>query len=311
MKKWVSHLIDGVMGFFIVGLFSLQITMMISEKNNYGVPSLFGYSFMQVLTDSMAKPNSQTVDTTYEDLTDSDGNAITVTKLGPLSLDQYTGIIIEKADASSIQVGEVITFYSDILKAPVTHRVIEIKKDTDNSYVFYTFGDNPESLTCETWVTNKVACTYPANRDTVAEKYLIGRVIWHSDAFGALMGVVQSSWFVPLAVLLPITVIATMSAIDLVKQAKAEAKAENDAVAAEFAASGTDPKDEKAVVAFEEKARYKYELTEEIKAEADKEKEKIAKEMAKEKAREMKKIKKEMKKETPENDKINTNHDKT
>jgi PKD repeat protein len=185
MKKWVSHLIDGVMGFFIVGLFGLQITMMISEKNNYGVPSLFGYSFMQVLTDSMAKPNGQTTDTTYEDLTDSDGKAITVTKLGPLSLDQYTGIIIEKADPSSIKVGEVITFYSDVLEAPVTHRVIEIKKDTDNTYVFYTFGDNPESLTCSTWVNNKIACSYPANKDTVKEKYLIGRVLWHNDAFGS------------------------------------------------------------------------------------------------------------------------------
>jgi outer membrane translocation and assembly module TamA len=81
-------------------------------------------------------------------------------------------------------------------------------------------------------------------------------------------------------------------------------------VAAELAASGVDLKDEKAVVAAEEKARYKYELTEEIKAEADKEKEKIAKAMAKEKAREMKKIRKEMKKKTPDDDKINTDHDK-
>lgn len=307
MKKWVSRIIDGIMGALILSLLGVQVAIIVSAKNNYNVPSLFGYSFMQVLTDSMAG-NDDPVDNLY----DSNGKVIaSVTKLGPLSLAKGTGIVIEKAAPASIKVGEAITFYSDRLKAPITHRVIAIETETDGSLVYLTFGDNPKSETCSTWVNGAVPCTYPSNEDVVPEKYLIGRVVWHNDAFGAFLGVVQSAWFVPVAVLLPLTVIATMSAIDLIKQSKAEEKAENDAIAAEISKSGLDPKDEKAVVAFTEKARYKYEIEQEMKEEMAKEKEKVAKAVAKEKAKELKRLKKEKKNGSLEDDKIRGNHDQS
>ncbi len=294
MKKTASRVLDWALGVFIVLLLVLQGILMVSARSNHNVPSLFGYSFMQVLTDSMDGP---------KDATETLDDGTIITKLGPLSLPKGTGIIIEKAAPSSIRVGEAITFYSDRLGAPVTHRVVAIDEAMDGTRTFVTFGDNPASETCQSWVQNQIPCSYPSSADVVSEKDLIGRVIWQNPAFGGFLGVIQSSYFVPLAVLLPLTAIAITSGVNLIKEARADSNKEKAAVAAAFAASGIDPTDEKAVAAFQEKERYKYELKEEMARETAKEKAEFLLALEKEKAKEKKRIAKKLRKEAKKNEK--------
>lgn len=258
MKKWISRTIDWILGILIVGLVSVDVSMLLSEKDHYGVPFLGNYGYLRVLTDSMVGKNSD-------------------------SLNVGTGIVIEKKATSTVKVNDVITFFdaedqgATPLQSYVTHRVMEITTDA-NGLVFYCFGDNPNATS---WGSSTTV-TYPEVRNVVREKYYIGTVVSHSDSFGAFLGVVQSAWFVPVAVLAPLTVIAAISSVDLFKQAKKEEADEKAAVAAELAAAGVDPKDERAVLLYEEKARYKYELAKEMEKEKQKEKEKIKRELEKE-----------------------------
>jgi signal peptidase I len=254
MKKWLSRTLTGCLGAFIVFLLGCQVGMVVSANKDYGVPSLFGYSFMRVATDSM------------------EGEADD-------SLNTGTGVVISKVAASSIAPGDVITFYSTSLGATVTHRVHEVAHDADG-LVFYTIGDNAHALTCPLRNTPE-GCTYPGSRDTVLEKYYIGKVVGHSDAFGGFLQVVLSTWFVPVAVLLPLAVIIGISGYDLYKEGKAEERQEDAEVAEELRKAGVDPKDEKAVLLYEEKARYKIEVRKELEKAKAEEKERLRKEMAK------------------------------
>jgi hypothetical protein len=56
VKKWVDNLITGILGGFIVILLGCEITMMVTEKKS-GIPSVMGYSFLYVQTDSMVGTN--------------------------------------------------------------------------------------------------------------------------------------------------------------------------------------------------------------------------------------------------------------
>ena len=61
-KKIASKIVDIILGALIVLILGLQIDMFITKNNNYGIPSLFGYSFMEVLTDSMEGKNPDSFD---------------------------------------------------------------------------------------------------------------------------------------------------------------------------------------------------------------------------------------------------------
>ena len=100
-KKIASKIVDVVLGALIILILGLQIDMFITKNNNFGIPSLFGYSFMEVLTDSMEGEN-------------------------PDSFDAGEGVVIQKRDVNDVKAGEVITFYSEQIQYCVSHRVIEI-----------------------------------------------------------------------------------------------------------------------------------------------------------------------------------------
>jgi signal peptidase len=249
MKKWVSHTISGILGALILFLIGCQITMIVTAKDNYNVPSLFGYSFLRVETNSMEGDNSD-------------------------SLKQGTGIIIKKYATSDVKMGDVITFQDEKVSAGytpthtrVTHRVEKVETATDGTYVYYCTGDN-------------VASSMNAH-NIVEDKYYIGTVVGHSDSFGAFLNVALQPWFVPVVVLVPLAAIAVMSGVDLVKEGRKEQKEEDAQVAAELAAAGVDPNDEKAVLLYTEKARYKIELKKEMAQAVEEEKKRLRKEMAK------------------------------
>ena len=89
-KKLGSKIVDIILGALIVLILGLQIDMFITKSNNYGIPSLFGYSFMEVLTDSMEGDN-------------------------PDSFDAGEGVVIQKKDVNEVKAGEIIAFYSDTI----------------------------------------------------------------------------------------------------------------------------------------------------------------------------------------------------
>ena len=88
MKKLISRIVDVVLGVLLAFMVFVQVSMLVSQSKpeNYGVPSVFGASFLYVATDSMEGDNAD-------------------------SLNQGTGVIIKKDDPMNVKVGDVITFY--------------------------------------------------------------------------------------------------------------------------------------------------------------------------------------------------------
>lgn len=120
MKKVIKKVGAAIVDVFIVVLVLLSVIISISSitaRANNGVPNLFGFTPFSVQTDSM-KP--------------------TLTK------GDY--IFIEKCDPESLQVGDVITYFTMIQgsRAINTHRIVDI---IDNGGViqYQTQGDNKET----------------------------------------------------------------------------------------------------------------------------------------------------------------------
>ena len=296
-KKIASKIVDIVLGALIVLILGLQIDMFITKSNNHGIPSLFGYSFMEVLTDSMEGDKDD-------------------------SFAAGEGIVIQKKDVNDVRAGEVIAFYSEAIGYCVSHRVIEIvespkavgekgsfevssafnysvdggnnwlpggekvalesgatfltrsSSDTENvlshtipSYngksmmTFFTCGDNLDAKWYKETTGKAVESTY---RDTVRSEYYVGTVVSHSPFFGGVLHTVQSIWFVPVAILVPILIIGTMTAVDFIKGYKEEKRKEDEEINAEMIKAGIDPNDEKAALMFKEKALMRKEIEKEM-----------------------------------------------
>ncbi|MCQ2742808.1 MAG: hypothetical protein MJ239_05890 [Bacilli bacterium] len=272
MKKWVSRTIDGVLGVIIAFLIFCQVSMTVTASKNYGVPSVFGMSFLYVATDSMEGEN-------------------------PDSLPTGTGAFCKKVPVEDIVVGDVITFYYPHLGAPDTHRVLEIETDPAGKRVFKTRGDNLHAWSCP------VSGCPETPWETIPEKYYIGKIIGHNDAFGKFLTIVSPqaagsagkvAWFMPVAVITPIVIFVGIYIGQSVKKYRAETKAERDALMADMIAAGIDPNDEAKALLFEEKWYIKREVKEEMERAKAEEKAKIQKEMEKFKAEEKARIKKEM-----------------
>ena len=146
-KKIISYAIDVILVAIILFLGYVQISMLISknDKSNYGVPRVFGKSFLYVATESMNNPKD------------------------PNCLKAGTGIIIEKVkDFNSLRVsnplyedkddpekitnydlsGDIVTFYLDSVGVPDTHRLIYKNYDEETHvWTFKTMGDAPEAHT--------------------------------------------------------------------------------------------------------------------------------------------------------------------
>ena len=120
MNKVLKKIGSAVIDIFIVVLVLLSIIISISSitaKANNGVPDLFGYTPFSVQTDSM-KPT--------------------------LSKGDY--IFVEKCDTETLQVGDVITYFTMIQgnRAINTHRIVDVMEN--NGMLFYqTQGDNTET----------------------------------------------------------------------------------------------------------------------------------------------------------------------
>lgn len=124
-KKAVYITLNVLFYIFIAFLLIFAIANIASKKNN-NIPSIFGYGFLNVASDSM------------------DGNKEDSLKVGDL-------IIVKLANEKRIEAIEVeksiITYYDDELKMLVTHRVVDIKQNDQGETVYYTQGDRVEVVT--------------------------------------------------------------------------------------------------------------------------------------------------------------------
>ena len=114
----------------LVFLASLFVFATVIASGKDGVQSFFGYSFLNISTESM-KP----------------------------SYPVGTVVITRKVDPEALKIGDIISFFSQdpaILNLPNTHRIYAIEKQGDGTLQFITKGDN-----------NPVPDTYPVDSNRI------------------------------------------------------------------------------------------------------------------------------------------------
>lgn len=132
-KKIIDNVVNVVLWIFLV--FSILVTMVVfSAQSNDGIPSIFGNSVINIVSDSM-KPQFKKGDMIIIEKVETD-------KMHEIALE------IEKAFNENKENGPIITYYADIngdgRDAELeTHRVVGVTESAGN-YYFETMGDNFE-----------------------------------------------------------------------------------------------------------------------------------------------------------------------
>ena len=124
-------------------------------------------------------------------------------------------LLIQKADAASLQVGDVISFFSpdpSLNGALNTHRIVGIA-EVDGSLQFTTKGD-----------ANLIEDQYP-----VDESRVVGKVLFVSTQLGKLLRLISNPLVFGLAVLLPLVLILVGNLVSALKSAARLAKEEEEA----------------------------------------------------------------------------------
>ena len=303
-KKLWSKIMDWVLGVLVVLLLALQIDIIITSRRNYGVPQLFGYSFMQILTNSMDGPEDDSLLLTYQKpvygvpsvevdplteprkvlevypLNHADIDTIKTNfdygylkKRGPKFLHVDTGIIIRHIEWEDVMPGDVLTFVTDITingqvyrAQPTSHRVIEINREKGT---LSCFGDNNMP-----YDGSRVAFySDDTQRNDIGKEAIIGEVIANNDALGAMLGAVQSTWFLPVMIMIPLGIIGISSAVDAILKGHRERKAEKLALEAAIDAAGIDRNDEVALERFVTRYQAKRDMQLELEKEKARQKE--------------------------------------
>ena len=157
-------------------------------------PNFFGYSLFRVMTGSM-EPTIPT-------------NSL---------------IVVKRAEAQELAVGDVITFYSrdpSLLGEPNTHRIIRFEEDEGRQLII-TKGD-----------ANNIEDRFP----TQAED-LIGKVVFSSLFLGRLVKLISNPLvFIPL-ILIPLVLMLLRSVFDGISAAKKLVKEEEEAAVREALAT--------------------------------------------------------------------------
>lgn len=279
MLKKLSYVFDAIL-IIIIGLLGyVQISMIVTKSRNYGVPKAFGVSIMYVATNSMEDPEN------------------------PDALNPGTGIIIKQVDPATLVAADpiydeedptkivdykknhdIVTFYWEKIKAADTHRLVGIEyREEEGKYYFTTMGDNPEAHQkhiTETW----------------SEDYLIGKVIYSSAALGKFLeisspeaaayysartGENASAWFFPVAILVPIGIIAVIYIIKGGIKYHKESQEREAQILKAMEEAGIDMNDDEAVELFRMKEEIRMDIREETEKEYKKAKEQLLKELKK------------------------------
>ncbi len=306
----VSTLVDGALLVLAGAMLALELTLFISTKKD-GMPSLFGKTFMRVLTGSMDGPNTpeffltragndasgrvtgvyETQEEAEKACSSSEG-VFTLEKKGPWMLGVNTAAILERKSFEDVEPGDIVTFYYDLdstyTHQLVSHRVIEIIDST-----LYCYGD---AYPKNGYAYSTSSSSYTGVQRITKSDY-VGTIVSKSDFLGGVMTMTSSVWFVPIVVGVPLLSMAGFSLADTIKQSRLEKKETEAKIAAMVAASGIDLNDQRAVEIAREKAAVKLEIQEELEKEKQKQKELFLKQFEKEKQEAIKLAKKEMEQE--------------
>ena len=267
-KKIISYAIDAVLVGIILLLGYTVISMMTSKNKNYGVPQVFGKSFLYVATDSMDDPENKN--------SLSPGTGIIIEKIQNYeSLKISNPIYGDEEDSTRItdydKTGDIVTFYLTSKGVPDTHRLIDKNYNQETGeWTFRTMGDNPNAhkmMIYEEW----------------SGDLLIGKVIYHSKGLGTFLTIAspdaaasagKQAWFFPVAIVTPIVILASYYIVDAFIKYHKEEKLRNAQIEEAMIKAGIDMNDEEAKELFR--------MKEEIRLEYKEEKEKIKKQVRKE-----------------------------
>lgn len=183
-SKWVFSLINIAAVCLIAMSIFVLLTVVLTPAGQ--VPQVMGFSVLRVLTGSM-KPE----------------------------IPEDSMLLIQKADAASLQVGDVISFFSpdpSLNGALNTHRIVGIA-EVDGSLQFTTKGD-----------ANLIEDQYP-----VDESRVVGKVLFVSTRLGKLLRLISNPLVFGLAVLVPLVLILVGNLVSALKSAARLAKEEEEA----------------------------------------------------------------------------------
>lgn len=183
-SKWFFSLINIAAICLIAMSIFVLLTVVLTPAGQ--VPQVMGFSVLRVLTGSM-KPE----------------------------IPADSMLLIQKADAASLQVGDVISFFSpapSLNGALNTHRIVGIA-EVDGSLQFTTKGD-----------ANLIEDQYP-----VDESRVVGKVLFVSTQLGKLLRLISNPLVFGLAVLVPLVLILMGNLVSALKSAARLAKEEEEA----------------------------------------------------------------------------------
>ena len=180
VKKWIGRILSLFLTLiFIAGAY---ICFCVVRAKGNEVPQVFGFSVLRVQTGSMTE----------------------VFAPGEV-------ILVRKTDPATIQIGDIICFYSTdpVLDGrPNTHRVIEITEQEDGTRVFTTKGDS-----------NPTEDEYP-----VEESHLVGRYICNLKAYGKFFSIVQNPFIFFFVLIVPLVLILMLELNKVTTMAKQKEK---------------------------------------------------------------------------------------
>ena len=183
-SKWLFSLINVVAICLIAVSIFVLLAVVLTPSGQ--VPQVMGFSVLRVLTGSM-KPE----------------------------IPEDSMLLVQKTDAASLQVGDVISFFSpdpSLNGALNTHRIVGIS-EVNGSLQFTTKGD-----------ANLIEDQYP-----VDESRVVGKVIFVSTRFGKLLRLISNPLVFGLAVLVPLVLILVGNLVSALKSAARLAKEEEEA----------------------------------------------------------------------------------
>lgn len=278
-KKIISYIVDGVLILIIALLGYVQISMLTNKR--FGVPVVFGKSFLYVATDSMDDKTKGCY---------APGTGIIIEKVGHkgmMNLKLSTPIYEDPSDPESKIIGynndgSVVTFALDLTNqtVPDTHRLINREVDENGKIWFTTMGDKYRLDPDE---SGKFNFDKPWSEDK-----FIGKVVYHSKALGSFLTIASPSaaasvgkkaWFFPVAIVTPIVILAGMYIVDAFRKYHKEEKEREAKINAAMEKAGVDMNDEEAVELF----RMKEEIRLDYQEEFEKMKKEIRKELEKKK----------------------------
>lgn len=218
-KSKARKIVEGILLGLFIALCALvctiEITGMISRKDNYNVPVILGkWQVCNVLSDSMEPKYKK-------------GSAIIVEKQSVQSIIEafdkgeevdltFADIYAGWMDVNDVEPPKGYLYWEHVapVSAIMTHQMIKYEKQENGTYHFAVHGINP---------TDKEGYAYPINQYQVfTEKELLGRVVAVSNFLGVISGFVTEWYGLLVLLLLPSLYLIITSIIDVVKAFKEE-----------------------------------------------------------------------------------------